>query len=87
MKAAKEEGFAIYDMLAPGGGYKTEWADMSVAVSDFSVPLTLAGHLYARCYLEILRPRLKKAAFALEGMKRGIFRQIPERQAPANHGD
>jgi len=74
MKAAHEEGIKVYDMLAPGGGYKTEWADASAQVVDFCVPLTAAGYGYGWLYLEVLRPKLKDAAFALEGAKRRFRR-------------
>ncbi len=54
-------GFAVYDLMAPGDGYKKEWADGAVRVDDFAVPTTLLGTIFARTYLGFARPRLKAA--------------------------
>jgi len=65
IRDACEEGFATIDMLAPGDNYKLDWADASVAVADWSRPLTIAGFTYARLYLTFARDRLKSLAGAL----------------------
>lgn len=54
-------GVATYDLMAPGDGYKKEWADGAVQVDDFAVPLTALGTIFARGYLGFARPRLKAA--------------------------
>jgi len=53
------QGVATYDLMAPGDGYKKEWADGAVRVDDFAVPMTVLGSAYARGYLGFARPRLK----------------------------
>ena len=54
-------GVATYDLMAPGDGYKKEWADDAIRVDDFAIPLTPLGTLFARGYLGFARPRLKAA--------------------------
>ena len=56
-----ESGVAVYDMMAPGDGYKKDWADESVRVDDLVVPVTRLGRLYANGYLGYVRPRIKAA--------------------------
>lgn len=52
---------AVYDLLAPGDGYKKEWADGAVRVDDFAVPVTMLGRGYAHGYLGFVRPQIKAA--------------------------
>lgn len=54
-------GVGVYDLMAPGDGYKKEWADGTVRVDDFAVPMTITGTIFARGYLGFVRPRLKGA--------------------------
>ena len=54
-------GVAVYDLMAPGDGYKKEWADGTMRVDDFAVPMTVLGSIFARAYLGFARPRLKAA--------------------------
>ena len=82
MKAGLEEGFAVYDLLAPGGGYKTEWTETSVRVDDLLLPLTPAGRLYARGYLGFLRPRLKAAVLGLQSRRRALRLAIERAISP-----
>ena len=56
-----EGGVGVYDLMAPGDGYKKEWADGAVRVNDFAVPLTVKGRIFAHGYLAFARPRLKAA--------------------------
>jgi CelD/BcsL family acetyltransferase involved in cellulose biosynthesis len=56
-----EQGVKVYDLLAPGDGYKKEWADGAVRVDDFAVPLTMTGRIFAHGFLAFARPRLKAA--------------------------
>jgi CelD/BcsL family acetyltransferase involved in cellulose biosynthesis len=70
-------GTAVYDMLAPGGGYKSDWADGSVAVCDHALGCTVKGKLYARGFLGLLRPRLKRLAEGLPiGWRRFAGRKL-----------
>jgi len=55
------DGVGIYDLMAPGDGYKKEWADGAVAVCDYAVPHTLSGRVYVEGYLARARPALKAA--------------------------
>lgn len=61
IEASLHSGVAVYDLMAPGDGYKKEWADGAVKVTDFAVPVTVLGSLFARGYLGFARPRLKAA--------------------------
>lgn len=51
-----KDGLGVYDLLAPGDNYKLDWADNSSDVYDWVKPFTLAGHAYARIYLDLVRP-------------------------------
>ena len=91
MKSGLEEGFAVYDLLAPGGGYKTEWTDTSVCIDDLLLPLTPAGRIYARGYLGFLRPRLKAAILSLLSRRRALQfalqRRFVPKPAPSDSSD
>ncbi len=65
LKDAFKEGATTLDMLAPGDGYKLDWADDSVEVNDWSMPMSLAGQAYARIYLGFVRDQLKSAMAAV----------------------
>ena len=54
-------GVTVYDLMAPGDGYKKEWADGAVHVHDYAVPMTMVGTIFAQGYLRFARPRLKAA--------------------------
>lgn len=54
-------GFRYFDMLAPADDYKMRWSDGTVDVIDWAMPMTVKGSLYARIYLQALRPLLKRA--------------------------
>lgn len=72
IRSAFADGFKVYDLLAPGGGYKHEWTELSVPVADYSLALTRAGRLYASAYLAVIRPRLKDAVMRLGALKRRL---------------
>lgn len=72
VKQAFESGFTVYDLLAPGGGYKHEWTEFSVPVADYCLSLTPAGHFYTDAYLALLRPRLKQTVERLSALKRRL---------------
>jgi CelD/BcsL family acetyltransferase involved in cellulose biosynthesis len=77
LRTSKEAGVETYDLLAPGDGYKKEWADGAVAVNDHAIVLTLKGRLYARIYLAVIRPRLKAAITSLPSpWRRAISRRL-----------
>lgn len=70
IRHAYEEGCTAYDLLAPGDSYKMKWADDTVSVADWSVPLTSLGWLYANTYSGLLRPIAKRAVNALPAQAR-----------------
>jgi CelD/BcsL family acetyltransferase involved in cellulose biosynthesis len=52
-------GCRTFDLLAPDDAYKLDWADESVAVDDWALPLTFKGRAYARIYLGFVRSSAK----------------------------
>jgi CelD/BcsL family acetyltransferase involved in cellulose biosynthesis len=60
IRGAFDHGIDAFDLLAPGDGYKLEWADAATRVSTFVAPLNAVGQVYARLYLGLARPALKK---------------------------
>jgi CelD/BcsL family acetyltransferase involved in cellulose biosynthesis len=65
------QGLRIFDFLAPRHEYKNEWADGTVRVTDYAVPVTVLGRLYTRAYLGFARERGKAAVKAAAGHLRG----------------
>ncbi len=70
VKQAFEDGFTVFDLLAPGGGYKHEWTELAAPVANYSLAPTVAGRLYRDAYLAVVRPRLKQAVEHLGALKR-----------------
>jgi hypothetical protein len=63
----------VFDLLAPGDGYKLEWADNATTVRDWAAPVSLLGHAYATVYLGFVRTALKRGLDALPvGARREI---------------
>jgi CelD/BcsL family acetyltransferase involved in cellulose biosynthesis len=73
IRAAADGGVACYDLLSPGDAYKLAWADASIAVDDWAVPLTITGRAFARLYLAGLRERLKSAVRRLPAPVRRVL--------------
>ncbi|WP_072391913.1 GNAT family N-acetyltransferase [Hyphomicrobium sp. CS1GBMeth3] len=65
IRRASDDGLAVFDLLAPGDGYKLDWADDAVVVRDWAVAPTLSGRLYLHLYLNGARPTLKRGVEAL----------------------
>lgn len=65
LRNAFAAGAGCYDLMAPGDAYKMDWADATVEVRDWALPLSLAGRLYARHYLGTIRTGLKRAVAAM----------------------
>lgn len=59
------DGIATHDLLAPTATYKMDWADATVDVNDWAIPMNLAGQVYAQVYLAHVRPRAKAAVQAM----------------------
>jgi CelD/BcsL family acetyltransferase involved in cellulose biosynthesis len=58
-------GARVFDLLAPADGYKTDWADAATGVTDWAIPVSRKGWLYARLYLGLARPAVKATLGAL----------------------
>jgi CelD/BcsL family acetyltransferase involved in cellulose biosynthesis len=72
IRRASDDGIGVYDLLAPGDGYKLEWADDAVIVRDWAAPLSTMGRAYSVLYLGS-RSALKRGLDALPvGMRRRI---------------
>ncbi len=61
VRTACADGIATLDLLAPAHGYKWDWADGSVGVCDYVLPVSAKGRLLAEPYLARVRPRIKEA--------------------------
>ena len=59
---ALERRYAAVDLLAPADPYKLEWATASVGVSDYLLPLSAAGRVYARLWVRFGRSLLRRIA-------------------------
>jgi CelD/BcsL family acetyltransferase involved in cellulose biosynthesis len=64
IRHAMHDGIAVYDLLAPGDGYKLEWSDDAVVVRDWAMPLTAVGRAYSTLHLGLKRT-LKRGIEAL----------------------
>lgn len=73
IRNACEAGMASFDLLAPGDGYKLEWADNAIVVCDWAAPISLRGRIYAAVYLGIIRTALKRG---VEAMPVGARRRL-----------
>jgi CelD/BcsL family acetyltransferase involved in cellulose biosynthesis len=73
IRRACDDGLATFDLLAPGDGYKLEWADDAVTVRDWAAPVSLLGHAYATVYLGFVRTALKRG---LDALPVGARRQL-----------
>jgi CelD/BcsL family acetyltransferase involved in cellulose biosynthesis len=73
IRRACDDGMDVFDLLAPGDGYKLEWADGAVIVRDWVAPLSALGRAYSVGYLGILRPAMKRGLDMLPvGFRRAI---------------
>ncbi len=59
------DGMDVFDLMVPGDRHKLSWSSGSVTTCDFCMPLTGLGSLYARVYLAMVRPMIKKAYHAM----------------------
>lgn len=72
-RRAVSDGVSIFDLMVPGDPHKASWSSGSVPVRDFHAGLTLAGGLYCKAYLEVLRPSLRAA---YQGARPSLRRQV-----------
>ena len=59
LRHCEASGFAAVDLLAPKAEYKLDWADGSVGVIDYALPVSLKGRACVRLYDGFLRPQAK----------------------------
>jgi CelD/BcsL family acetyltransferase involved in cellulose biosynthesis len=62
-RQAIADGMKVFDLMVPADAHKVSWSSAQVAVHDFHVPLSSAGKLYGRLYLEWARPLLRRAYY------------------------
>lgn len=87
IRAASDDGFALFDFLAPAHGYKREWADGTVTVSDYAVATSPIGVLLVAAYYAVLRSRLKSAVERAARWKSRLAAALHHRKPPrACHG-
>ena len=67
-----------FDLLSPADGYKVAWADAATGVTDWVIPLSAKGWVFARLYLGLARPALKAA---LGAMPTSLRRLVADRYA------
>ncbi len=61
IRTAHEQGLVRFDLLPPADDYKMAWADGSVEVRDWAMPLSRAGRLYLRVWLRFARQLMRRA--------------------------
>ena len=83
IRRACDDGLKVFDLLAPGDGYKLEWADDAVGVRDWAKPVTLLGRAYVTVYLGLIRNGTKRAIGALPlGARRVVTDLLARRTKP-----
>lgn len=80
--AASDDGFAVFDFLAPAHAYKREWADGAVTVSDYAVATSPIGVLVVAAYYALLRPRVKAAVERAARWKAQFAAALRQRKPP-----
>ena len=77
IRRACDDGLKVFDLLAPGDGYKLEWADDAVGVRDWAKPVTVLGRAYVTLYLGLIRNGSKRAIGALPlGARRAVTEML-----------
>jgi CelD/BcsL family acetyltransferase involved in cellulose biosynthesis len=64
-RLALRDGCTVFDLMVPNDEYKESWSSSAMATNDYHLPLTNAGWLFGRLYLEALRPALRAAYYRL----------------------
>ncbi len=64
-RRALADGMATFDLMLPHDAYKDSWSCHRTEVNDYHLPLTAAGQLYGRLYLERVRPFLRRTYYRL----------------------
>lgn len=82
IRAASNDGFAVFDFLAPAHGYKREWADGTMTVSDYAMATSPIGVLVVAVYYARLRSRVKAAVERAARWKARIAATLVHREPP-----
>jgi CelD/BcsL family acetyltransferase involved in cellulose biosynthesis len=62
-RQAIKDGMQIFDLMVPADPHKDSWSNGQVDVHDFHLPISTAGRLYGRLYLEWFRPLMREAYY------------------------
>ena len=74
IRTAHEAGLVRFDLLPPADPYKMDWADGSIEVRDWAMPLSRAGRLYVRVWLCLIWHWLRSATKGLPlWLRRGLL--------------
>jgi CelD/BcsL family acetyltransferase involved in cellulose biosynthesis len=76
IRRACEGGVATLDLMAPGAGYKFDWADRAIEVRDYAIGLNAPGRLYTSLYVQRVRPAAKSAVEKLPTALRRHFASV-----------
>ena len=79
-----ERGVRRYDLLAPSDAYKLSLADGTVKVTDYVVPRSLRGMIYASTVLKLARPALKRGKDIAPRVAGSLMNRLMARFAPAS---
>jgi CelD/BcsL family acetyltransferase involved in cellulose biosynthesis len=61
IRTAHEAGLVRFDLLTPADPYKMDWADGSIDVRDWAMPLSRAGQVHVRVWLSLIRHWMRSA--------------------------
>lgn len=64
-RRALHDGLTVFDLMVPNDEYKESWSSSVMGTNDYHLPLTSAGWVFGRLYLEALRPVLRAAYYRL----------------------
>ncbi len=63
-RQALTAGMSIFDLMVPSDPHKVSWSSDTIPVVDYWHPLSLAGRIHGRLYLDKVRPWLRRAYLA-----------------------
>jgi CelD/BcsL family acetyltransferase involved in cellulose biosynthesis len=63
-RQALTAGMSIFDLMVPSDPHKVSWSSDTIPVVDYWHPLSLAGRIHGRLYLDNVRPWLRRAYLA-----------------------
>lgn len=88
IERAFADGVGTVDFLSPRHDYKLEWADGSIRVADYALPVSRLGKAYTHVYLAHVREALKAILKARPKNSAGLLAwartviKPPQRQTP-----